>query len=48
MLQKLRELSKARLVCAVLALLLVLLGAYFFLAQQASRQAANIFNHFMH
>lgn len=48
MLQKLRELSKARLVCAVLALLLVLPGAYFFLAQQASRQAANIFNHFMH
>lgn len=37
MLQKLRELSKARLVCVVLALLLVLLGAYFFLAQQASR-----------
>ena len=48
MLQNLRKLSKARLVCAVLALLLVLLGAYFFLAQQASRQAANIFNHFMH
>ena len=47
MLQKIRQLKKLQIVCIVLAVLLFLIGAYFFLAQRASRQAAQIFNYFM-
>ena len=47
MLQKLRSLNKVRLGCIFFSLVIVLAGAYFFLAQRASRQAAQIFNHFM-
>lgn len=47
MLQSLRQLKKLHIICIVLAVILLLTGAYFFLAQRASRHAANIFNYFM-
>lgn len=47
MLQRLRQLQKLHIICIVLAVILLLTGWYFFLAQRASKQAAQIFNYFM-
>lgn len=47
MLQKIRELSKIHLVMLLVCLLAVCGAVYFFLAQRASRHAAEIFNYFM-
>lgn len=47
MLLKLRQLNKLQIICIILALIFLFAGWYFFLAQRASRQAANIFNYFM-
>lgn len=47
MLQKIRRLPRMQLVVGLICLLSVLTGAYFFLAQRASRHAAEIFNYFM-
>lgn len=47
MLQKIRQLKKLHIICIIIAAILLLTGWYFFLAQRASRQAAQIFNYFM-
>lgn len=47
MLQKIQQLNKLHIVGLIAMLIILLAGAYFFLAQRASRHAANIFNYFM-
>lgn len=47
MLQKIRIFSKMHMVTIIICVMTLLAGSYFFLAQRASRHAAEIFNYFM-
>ena len=47
MLQKIKQYNKLHIVGTLAFLIILFAGAYFFLAQRASRQAAQIFNYFM-